>query len=447
MESYFRMFHRMILSTTKWQTRHFLKPQKPSGFKWLTVILQHPSSLIKLLQRSSYFSLSCYFPSFPVKSGYFPICHNFNLRLTYFQNRHSRSGPFGSSGRVLSKNKDNIQEIIDSEWKKVEKIARLLDCPDSKVIQMISKDTRIVTTFSFAKVEAIIRLLRGYGFSADSIVRYQSVFCWNIQTLTHRIEGLLPYRKYQFSLVSVIYSKRNYEMHVSMLADEVKVMGSHPTRLSFLADILKCDEKEVNEAIALGHRHLETHKLSKLKSIIDLLVKHGFSYQEIMSNLQVLQMDQSVFEYRLTQMADTGVFEKNKMLQALAQSNRQYKIMFNLHVSNAAALKEHDDKFSYLQSRLACSEDDIVALLTRAPTIKNVTPRRLNEILDILLNEFCFPPSILLTNYHLLFFSAKRLRKRWELLSNLPLSLEEMAADLIITEEKFEKKYLKNEKK
>ena len=401
-------------------------------------MLKSPSSVFSVHQRSFYTFLVL---SHSLKSGLHSLPHP---RGIYFQKHGLRSGPFGlisHSNRILSKNKEEMQNVLDHYSERIEKLTHLLGCQKSQVVWMVTKDTRIVTSFSQAKVQAIIKLLLNYGFSADSIIRYQSVFCWSIPTLQNRIEGLLPYRKYQFSIHHVIYPKHVYDSTVKMLKKEVDLMGSHPSRISYLTELLNCEEDDIHEAIALGHRHLEHYKLSRLKTMVNLLVNHGISTKDIMANLHILQVEPLLCKYRLKQMTSAGDFSKEKMLQTLIQNKSQYQIMFDFHRSNVQALGDHEDKYAFLQSRLQCSQQQLDLLLLRAPTIKSITPRRIKVILDILLDEFKFTPTTILKNHHLLFFSAKRLRNRWKVLSEYPLPESQLITDLIIPEVKFIEKY------
>lgn len=399
------------------------------------------NSISSLIQRYTHIFHKHHFPS-----SLFSTAHIYHLRATYFQKRGLRSGHWGHispSHRILRKNKSEIKEVIDSNWAKIERLTHLIGCQENRVVWMVSKDTRIVTSFSMVKIETIIKLLLSYGFSTDSITRNQNIFCCSISKIHNRIEALLPYRKYQFSLLHVICPEVIYHKILAMLAKEMKVMGSHLSRISFLAELLNCEEEQVHQAIDSGCRPLQYYKLSRLKSLVEILVRYGISTDEIMSNLHLLLLDPLVSKYRMQQLSDAGVFGRKIMFKILVQNKVQYPIMFNYHLANILALGEHPDKFAFLQSRLQITKNQMDLLFIRAPILKSITPRRIKIILNILLDEIQLPTRTVFRNYHLLFFSAERLQKRWEVLCDFPLNEGQLVADIILPEVKFKQKYKK----
>ncbi|CAI9735901.1 Hypothetical predicted protein [Octopus vulgaris] len=347
---------------------------------------------------------------------------------------------FPRNKRIRKEYTDAIDIVIENNPEKIDKIATLMSCSNEQAEKLVRADSRLVTVISFQKVQSTISKLRQAGFSADSIIKYSGIFSRNLGALQRRLDDMQLFRKYHYSMECVFMGQEKYEKIRGMLLREAILMGQHPTRLSYLSELLECSENQLQEAIASGCTILRKRKLSVLKVVVNLYVRNGITKKDIVDNIGILRLKPLDCKQRLKVLIQP-YYDKDKKIEMLYKPRKLFYVSHRNYSENREALGTHENKYHYLQERLNCSRLELELLFIKAPIIRITSPRRLKRVLDILLDEFGFSTQTIFRNYHLLFFSENRLKHRWRILENFNLHESDKIADLILPKKKFEMKY------
>ncbi|XP_014781753.1 uncharacterized protein LOC106877379 isoform X2 [Octopus bimaculoides] len=347
---------------------------------------------------------------------------------------------FPRNKRIRKEYTDAIDIVIENNQEKIDKIATLMSCSIEQAEKLVRADSRLVTVISFQKVQTTISKLRQAGFSADSVIKYSGIFSRNLGALQRRLDDMQLFRKYHYSMECVFMGQGKYEKIRGILLREAILMGQHPTRLSYLSELLECSENQLQEAIASGYSFLRLRKLSALKAVVNLYVKNGITKKDIVDNITIFRLKPLDCKQRLKVLRQP-YYDKEKKIEMLYKLRKLFYISHRKYSENQEALGNHEDKYHYLQERLNCSRMELELLFIKAPIMRITSPRRLKRVLDVLLDEFGFTTQTIFRNYHLLFFSENRLKHRWKILENFDLHESEKIADLILPKKKFEMKY------
>ncbi|GAB1607604.1 uncharacterized protein LOC115219684 [Argonauta hians] len=348
------------------------------------------------------------------------------------------------SKRIRKKHAASIDVLVEANQEKIHQLAEVFSCNPALVEKLIRCDTRILTVVKLDKVKVAFRLLQQAGFSADSIIKYPGIFFLNVVTLQHRLKDMQVFRKYHYSLRYITINRRLYGKLRDIFLKEATLMGSSPTRLSYLAELLQCREHQLQEAIVSGRNFLKRRRLTTLRNVVKLMGQHGITKEDIVNNIDILSLRPRDCLQRLKVMSQP-YYNKHKKIEMLKKHRRFFYIMHRVYSGNQQALGSHKDKYEFLQERLACRRGEIELLFIKAPQMRFTSPRRFKSILNLLIDEFGFTPQTIFRNHHLLFFSEKRLRRRWEILENYNLHESDKIADLILSAKKFALKYEEEE--
>ena len=379
----------------------------------------------------------------------YTISNSSFLRIKYFcyqyQQKHAARKDlvyFSPHRRIPKRYVEEIENVLELHHDKIVHLASICNCDVDLIESVIRQDTRIMTSFRFEDVLEKITLVMSYGYSIYDIISYSVLFARSLDELKRRLNDMEKVRKISFILRPLVLPQSMYRTYMEQMQKEAVLIDGHPSRDSYIASLLGCSESELKCLAEKGNRHLLTKKPSQMKQLVELLLSHGVSLEEIRQNPGVLLASVHLAKRRLQQLSELGLILKEHMVFILTTSDDNVEMVIPNWIKEKEALGPHSNRKQYLMHRLSLDEHQYEMMTRRANVIKEMNARRLKQVLGVLLDEMGLVSEDIQNHPTLLFYSVERLSKRMKILQEAGvISKTHLIKELKLTEADFSEKY------
>ncbi|GAB6019895.1 hypothetical protein CHUAL_001430 [Chamberlinius hualienensis] len=275
----------------------------------------------------------------------------------------------------------------------IELLSDSLGC-NSEVAQMLCSDyPQLNEVYAPVFIESV-KFLKDCGFSVEEIVKNFKVLFDSLATLKRKKTILSPLNLGEEMLVLMqldmsVVSRLVKGWEINETVDEV----TYCNRLDYFKAVLKCQCDDL-----LRFPTILTGNFNKYKFQLQLLLKHGFKPQDIVSNLRIFVLTADKTEYRLNKihLANVGPVD----LRFLMTDDHNFEKAVSKWVSFGNELTPECNLEKYLMKKLQCNQQYIEWLYTRCGRLKNVRVQQAKLIVDYVTslgfaaNDVCVNPYI-----------------------------------------------------
>lgn len=178
-------------------------------------------------------------------------------------------------------------------------------------------------------------------------------------------------------------------------------------RLKYFTRQLNISSEEFCDMIH-DNTYLFTYDLNRLKELTKLLIDSGVEPSSIVNDINVYKHNMETLKERIEICKKSDLPFRTWMVRAPLCT---FLTTLNRHNANKIVMKDHSDHIEYLSSKLNCSKNVIMTIEKRYPRILQISPKKMEEVIEFLYKNGYTNNQIIETP-KILFHSMKTVEKR-----------------------------------
>ncbi|CAL4068911.1 unnamed protein product, partial [Meganyctiphanes norvegica] len=184
-------------------------------------------------------------------------------------------------------------------------MAEMLEVPVPHLTERIVKPHRVMS-MDFKRIVNLLDLFKSYGVTTDDILRDLWIFFHNVERTEQRLRtiteaGCTRPRLWMCRCKDEVFDKsvKHYEDKKSILG------GGSITVVEYLAEQLECPTEEIETHCATNTNLLRV-RVSKMQSILEMLLAEGIKREAIRASPRILQHSEKKLKSRIDQLKALG---------------------------------------------------------------------------------------------------------------------------------------------